>query len=98
MGSAFEVDRNVAGNIVYECQLVRGLYQHVTVGNLEFANDRFPGAGIPQSQDFSVAYEPRDILRRIDASKVVAITDGGTWAEKKVREELGSKYEWVFFG
>ena len=92
IGSAYEVDRNAANIISNSCQIVRGLYQNVTVGNLEFVNVKLPRAGVAQAQPFSIVYEPRDVLKKKDVSKVVFVTDGGAWSEKKVRESLTSKY------
>ena len=92
MGSSYTVGRNNRSNIVYSCQLVRGMYQTVAVQDIEFINVRFPPRNTPQAHAFSVVTEHRDVLSRVDASRTVAVTENGQWAEKKVKEALISRY------
>ena len=92
MGSSYTVARDANSNISYSCQLVRGLYQTVSVQDVEFVNVRFPIGGAVQSNAFSVISEHRDVLSKIDASRAVAVTENGSWSEKKVKEALINRY------
>ena len=92
MGSSYTVTRNARSNIVFACQMVRGMYQTVAVQDVEFVNIRFPPRNTAQAHAFSVVSEHRDVLSRIDASRTVAVTENGQWSEKKVKESLISRY------
>ena len=92
IGSSYNIARDTRSNIVYSCQLVRGLYQNIGVQNVDFTNVRFPARNVQQAHAFSVISEHRDILAQIDASRTVSVTDNGMWSEKKVKEALVSRY------
>ena len=84
--------RDAHSNTVYNCQLIRGLYQDVTVQDVTFENRRFPRRDSAQAAGFSVSSEHRDILTKLDASRIVSVTEKGAWAEEKVRKALISKF------